>query len=88
MVQKNSNTKCSESDRGELINIIIALIIESFLIILLLYVVRFGYEGAPTLLEDILVIVLPPIIIILFYLSIVEQVIVNLMEKNLVYKSI
>ena len=88
MVQKNSKTKCSESDRAESLNIIIFFIIASFLTILFSYIIRFGYEGAPTLLEDILVIVLPPIIIILFYLSIVEQVIVNLMEKNLVYKSI
>jgi hypothetical protein len=66
LVQKNSKTKCSESDRAESLNIIIFFIIASFLTILFLYIIRFGYEGAPTLLEDILVIVLPPIIIILF----------------------
>lgn len=51
---------------GYSIAIIIMLIGILFFFILALYVARFGYKGAPTLLENILVIVVPTIMILLF----------------------
>ena len=60
------NKTWSDCDRAESLNILIAIIIASFLTMLFLYIIRFGYEGAPTLLKNILIVVLPVIIIILW----------------------
>ena len=58
--------ECSDWGRADSIAIIIMVIGGLFLGILVLYIVRFGYKGAPTLLENVLVIVLPTILVILF----------------------
>ena len=46
--------ECSDWDRADSIAIIITVIGGLFLFILLLYIFRFGYKGAPTLLENVL----------------------------------
>jgi hypothetical protein len=65
-LEKEKDMTCSDSDRGELIAAIIMYIGILFFGILFLYIVSFGYKGAPTLLENVLVIVLPTILVILF----------------------
>lgn len=77
---------CTDCNIAESINIIIALFVASFLTILFLYILRFGYEGAPTLVENILITVLPTIIVFLCVYRRISYHEPN--GKNHVYKSI
>jgi hypothetical protein len=65
-LEKEKDMECSDWGRADSIGIIIMVIGGLFLFILVLYIVRFGYKGAPTLLENVLVIVVPTILVILF----------------------
>jgi hypothetical protein len=56
-LEKEKDMECSDWGRADSIGIIIMVIGGLFLFILVLYIVRFGYKGAPTLLENVLVIV-------------------------------